>query len=49
MRRSLLGESRLDSPLASWGHGELALALTASTAVLVGLAVMTFRWGVRRA
>jgi ABC-2 type transport system permease protein len=49
MRRALLGESRLDSPLATWSHGELALALVGSTAALVGLAVVIFRWSVRRA
>src|SRR5262249_52340487 len=49
VRRSLLGPGKLDSPLNAWSHGELALALLASTAALTAAAVVVFRWGERRA
>lgn len=49
MRRAILGPSELPTPLSSWGHPELALALAVSTAVLSAAAVVVFRWGERRA
>jgi ABC-2 type transport system permease protein len=49
VRRSILGPRDDGLPLAVWSHGELALALLASTVVLVALAQVVFRWGERRA
>lgn len=49
MRRALLGPSEVPSPLAGWGHGQLALALLLSTAALVTVAHFFFRWSERRA
>jgi ABC-2 type transport system permease protein len=52
MRRCLLGfqpEGMLQGPLSTWGHGELALALTVSTALLVVFAAWFFRWNELRA
>jgi hypothetical protein len=49
VRRSLLGRRDDGSPLSEWSHGELALALLASTLVLMALAQFVFRWGERRA
>jgi ABC-2 type transport system permease protein len=49
MRRALLGVTELTSPLSAWGHGSLALALTASTLVLLGFAHWFFQWSEHRA
>ena len=49
VRRSMLGPRDDGSPLAAWSHGELAVALLASTLVLMALAQVVFRWGERRA
>jgi ABC-2 type transport system permease protein len=54
MRRAITGpvpkQSPLsDSPLAAWGNGELLLALTIATAVLVVVAQLYYRRSVRRA
>ena len=49
MRRALLGPSTVASPPSSWGHEQLALALLASTLVLVVSAWFFFRWCERRA
>ena len=49
MRRALLGGSGLKSPLSSWGHAELALALTGGTLVLAVVAHHFFRWSEQRA
>jgi ABC-2 type transport system permease protein len=49
MRQALLGKSGLPSPLESWDHPRLALALAVSTAVLTAIAIVTYRWSVRRA
>lgn len=52
MRRSLLGsspETMLHGPLSDWSHGQLALALISTTAVLSVFAVWFFQWSERRA
>ncbi len=51
MRRALMGElpERLRGPLSSWSNGELALVLLATTAVLVAIAQLFWRWSERRA
>jgi ABC-2 type transport system permease protein len=52
MRRALLGpppEGMLHSPLSDWSHTQLALALTASTVLLMTFALWFFRWSERRA
>jgi ABC-2 type transport system permease protein len=51
MRRSLLGslEGQMPSPLSSWSHLELMLALVASTLFFTLFAWWFFRWSERRA
>jgi ABC-2 type transport system permease protein len=51
MRRSILGpsEGMLQSPLSSWSHGELTLALIGTTFVLFLFGMWFFRWSERRA
>lgn len=51
MRRAILGnlEGQLPSPLSSWSHTELTLALVASTAIFSVFAWWFFRWSERRA
>jgi len=54
MRRAITGavpkESPLaKSPLADWSSGQLLLALTVTTAVLVVVSQLFYRWSVRRA
>jgi ABC-2 type transport system permease protein len=51
MRRALMGPlpEQLQSPLADWSNGTLALMLAATTAVLVVLAQLFWRWSERRA
>ncbi len=49
MRRALLGPVPALSPVATWGHGRIALALVAGTAALGAFAVYSFRWSERRA
>ncbi|MBV9125312.1 MAG: ABC transporter permease [Planctomycetes bacterium] len=49
MRRSLLGPLELHSTLSTWGQGQLALALVASTLALVLTAHLFFRWSEQRA
>jgi ABC-2 type transport system permease protein len=49
MRRALLGSTELQSPLSQWTHGHLALALSASTYLLVLVGQAFFRWSERRA
>jgi ABC-2 type transport system permease protein len=49
MRRALLGPGEVRSPLSDWGHGQLALALAASTLAVGVLAHFFFRWSERRA
>lgn len=49
MRRALLGNTGVDSPFATWGHGQLALTLIASTALLILGAHIFFRWSEERA
>jgi ABC-2 type transport system permease protein len=49
MRRALLGQSALPSPLRAWEHGHLATALLTSTFILGALAHRFFRWSETRA
>ena len=54
MRRSLMGPPPADAPmlhgsLADWSNGELAVTLTLTTAVLVAVAQLFWRWSERRA
>lgn len=49
MRRALLGEPTITTPLSSLGHVEILGALLASTTVLLLVAEWTYAWGVRRA
>ncbi|MDY3551236.1 ABC transporter permease [Gemmata sp. JC717] len=51
MRRALMGDvpERLRGPLADWSKAELALVLAGTTAVLVVLAQLFWRWSERRA
>jgi len=54
MRRALLGplsteSPMLLSPLSSWSHAELALALFVSTSLMVLMALLLFGWAERRA
>lgn len=49
MRRALMGAGGVPSPLADWGHAELALVLAGSTLVLVLGARLFFRWSEERA
>ena len=49
MRRALLGTSQLQSPLSSWEHWQLGLALAASTALLCLVTHFLFRWSEHRA
>ena len=54
MRRALMGPAPADipmlrGPLADWSNGELALALAATTAAMVIVAQLVWRWNERRA
>ena len=49
MRRAALGHSAGMGPLASWSHGQLALALLVGTAAMVVLSRIIFDWCERRA
>ncbi|VTU00808.1 abc-2 type transporter : Transport permease protein OS=Candidatus Acetothermus autotrophicum GN=HGMM_OP2C039 PE=3 SV=1: ABC2_membrane [Gemmataceae bacterium] len=53
MRRALMGTgalpAQLRGPLADWSNGELAATLAATTAALVVLAQLFWRWSERRA
>jgi ABC-2 type transport system permease protein len=51
MRRAILGnlEGQLPSPLSTWSHAELTLALVVSTGVFSVFAWWFFRWSERRA
>jgi ABC-2 type transport system permease protein len=51
MRRALMGPlpPQLHGPLSGWSNGELALMLAATTAALVLLAQLFWRWSERRA
>jgi ABC-2 type transport system permease protein len=49
MRRALLGSTQLQSPLSSWDHWHLGLALIASTLFLCLVAHLVFRWSELRA
>jgi ABC-2 type transport system permease protein len=51
MRRALMGPvpDQLHGPLSGWTAGELALMLAATTAVLVVVAQLFWRWSERRA
>ena len=49
MRRALLGTTPLQSPLSSWEHWHLGLALVASTLLLCLVAHLFFRWSEQRA
>jgi ABC-2 type transport system permease protein len=49
VRRALLGPGELGSELGAWGHGPLAVTLTASTLALAVVAHVFFRWSERRA
>jgi ABC-2 type transport system permease protein len=51
MRRALMGPlpEAFRGPLAAWGNGQLALMLLATTAALVAIAQLFWRWSERRA
>jgi ABC-2 type transport system permease protein len=49
LRRALLGPSPFDSPLATWSHEHIVMALLASTVVLALSAAWAFQAGERRA
>jgi ABC-2 type transport system permease protein len=49
VRRALLGQSELPSPLSSWEHTHLAGALVLSTLVLGAATHLFFRWSERQA
>lgn len=54
MRRAITGTPANDSPLgesplATWSNGQLVLALVITTAVLVVVSQLFYRWSVRRA
>jgi ABC-2 type transport system permease protein len=49
MRRALLGQTALRSPLSGWEHVHLATALLAGTLLLSALAFLFFRWSEARA
>jgi ABC-2 type transport system permease protein len=51
MRRAILGnlDGQLPSPLSTWSHAELTLALVVSTGVFSVFAWWFFRWSERRA
>jgi ABC-2 type transport system permease protein len=49
MRRAITGVTVLDTPLTRYSHGDIALILLLTTIGLSVIAVIFYRWSIRRA